>query len=434
MQFTQNMDYPPEGSEVRPLRSCGPPEIHACDRFRANVLYNGRPVIAEVVIPVARPIRPAQGRNNNNDSDSDDSDTDTDDDDDVPRRESIHGYWLQRTLRPAIYGSVWGGSVLRRLDDPIVTDNGESVSWEVTSRRCAVKIYSRRNMRENRGSAENPMTEISAMQYLLQYQRRRFQPGQIESDEQMMESALTNSFQANVMMPYGVYYNSSDIFSVMPYCDGGELFDVLDERRRFPEPEARYWMHQILSGVETLQRAGICHRDMSLENLLTDSTGRALVIDMGMSIKIPYVDNEIGEEGADDPMRFEDHRERQRCLIRPDRSCGKPYYMSPEIRQNKEPFDGHAVDMWAIGPILFLMVAGFPPWEIADNSDERFYYFSNGYLAQTVATWNLGLSADLIDLLQRMFFINPRDRLSLEQVRAHPWMQGEVQPPPPRGG
>ena len=78
------------------------------------------------------------------------------------------------------------------------------------------------------------------------------------------------------------------------------------------------------------------------------------------------------------------------------------------------------------------MVAGFPPWEIADRMDEKFYFISNGYFEQTVRGWNLGLSADLIDLLQRMFFLNPRDRLSLEQVRAHPWMQGDVNPPPPR--
>ncbi len=106
--------------------------------------------------------------------------------------------------------------------------------------------------------------------------------------------------------------------------------------------------------------------------------------------------------------------------------------MSPEVRTNRQPFDGHAVDVWALGPILFLMVAGFPPFEIADNADERFYYLSNGYFAQTVQGWNIGLSADLVDLLQRMFFRDPRDRLSLAQVRAHPWFQGEVAMPPPQ--
>ena len=108
--------------------------------------------------------------------------------------------------------------------------------------------------------------------------------------------------------------------------------------------------------------------------------------------------------------------------------------MSPEIRGGKPYFDGHAVDVWALGPILFLMTTGFPPFEIADNSDERFQYFTSGYLADVVRSWQLGLSADLLDLLQRMMWVNPENRLSLDQVRAHPWMQGRMTPPPqPQG-
>ncbi len=106
--------------------------------------------------------------------------------------------------------------------------------------------------------------------------------------------------------------------------------------------------------------------------------------------------------------------------------------MSPEIYGNRSVFDGHAVDVWALGPILFSMVAGFHPFVVADSSDERFYHFSNGYLQQIVADWNLGLSADLLDLLQRMLWLEPDMRLSLNQVRGHPWMQGEISRPPPR--
>jgi serine/threonine protein kinase len=97
--------------------------------------------------------------------------------------------------------------------------------------------------------------------------------------------------------------------------------------------------------------------------------------------------------------------------------------MSPEIAINKVPFDGHAVDMWATGVILFLMLTGFPPWERPMPTDERFRYMSNGYLVQMLTEWQVGLSADAMDLLQRMFWIDPTDRLSLEQVWAHPWMQ-----------
>lgn len=109
----------------------------------------------------------------------------------------------------------------------------------------------------------------------------------------------------------------------------------------------------------------------------------------------------------------------------------QPYYMSHEVRDGRRAFDGYAVDMWAAGPLLFLMAAGFSPWEQASMADERFQRFSAGQFAQIARHWNLGLSEDLMDLLQRMFWLDPRHRLSLEQVRAHPWMNGPVTPPPP---
>jgi serine/threonine protein kinase len=98
--------------------------------------------------------------------------------------------------------------------------------------------------------------------------------------------------------------------------------------------------------------------------------------------------------------------------------------MSPEIYKSQSPFDGYAVDMWALGPILFRMVAGRLPYDVPDPSiDQRFFYISNGHLQQLVTHWNLDLSADLVDLLQRMFWLKPEMRLSLNQVKAHPWMQ-----------
>ena len=106
--------------------------------------------------------------------------------------------------------------------------------------------------------------------------------------------------------------------------------------------------------------------------------------------------------------------------------------MSPEIYKNTEPFDGYAVDMWAAGVILFLMLTGFPPWERACMSDERFKYMTAGYLVQMLTEWNLGLSADAMDLLQRMLFLDPKDRLSLDQVRNHPWMVAGFRAPPSR--
>lgn len=196
--------------------------------------------------------------------------------------------------------------------------------------------------------------------------------------------------------------------------------------------------HRIHQGIENLQHVGVCHRDMSLENLLVHKDG-ALIIDMGMCVRIPFDDaavalsasfNQMSMNGGDaspaagassSPLVVSS-RGRPRYLIRPQGTCGKWIYMSPEIFQNSAPFDGYAVDMWAAGVILFLMLTGFPPWERACQTDERFHYMTSGYLVQMLTEWEIGLSSDAMDLLQRMLFLDPKDRLSLDQVRAHPWM------------
>ena len=134
----------------------------------------------------------------------------------------------------------------------------------------------------------------------------------------------------------------------------------------------------------------------------------ALIIDMGMCLRIPYMDNG------------------QRFLISPQGICGKWHCMSPEIYSNSTPFDGPAVDLWAAGVILFIMLTGYPPWERPSLSDDRFKYMINGYLVHMLTEWKTGLSGDAMDLLQRIFWFDPTDRLCLEQVLAHPWMQKEM--------
>jgi serine/threonine protein kinase len=198
-----------------------------------------------------------------------------------------------------------------------------------------------------------------------------------------------------------------------------------------------------LQGLENLQNAGICHRDLSLENLLVHKNG-ALIIDLGMCLRLPFVEDSLTASMQNmtimnNPQQqvTVNARRKRRCLVQPQGTCGKWIYMSPEIYKNKESFDGFSVDMWAAGVILFLMLTGFPPWERACSTDERFKYMSAGYLVQMLTEWDIGITPDAMDLLQRMLFLDPKDRLSLDQVRAHPWMLNGPQVPPhmnPAGG
>lgn len=85
------------------------------------------------------------------------------------------------------------------------------------------------------------------------------------------------------MTALDVLSDDKKIYLVMLFCGNGELFDALGRSTRFPEEEARSWIKQLLRGVETLQRAGMCHRDLSPENTITTVDNLGLVIDYGMS-------------------------------------------------------------------------------------------------------------------------------------------------------
>mmetsp|Transcript_14507 Transcript_14507/g.35082 ORF Transcript_14507/g.35082 Transcript_14507/m.35082 type:complete len:469 (-) Transcript_14507:327-1733(-) len=455
MQFDFNSDYPGLNAttvgQALPLEALSHDPIPfpdaqqiSCARITTRVFNPAHSTVTTVqnvlVRTGARPLGEDASVSSNMSSDSSSSDESMKLEDQPIRHNATisvqNAYWLQRTIREAIYGRVLLAVVLKRRPPELSAADG--AEWEVTADHCAVKEMSWQHIRREKDRlAEDPIKEVSSMQHLKlffdEYQRAS---GRTVAH---LGSSVMESFQAmretNVMMPLDLLSDELNMYSIMPYCDGGELFERLDLNERFSEDEARYWMDQVLNGLETLQHAGICHRDMSLENLLVHQNG-ALIIDMGMCLMIPFQDEATQTvTAAFNIMRsnrsnqshvpnkpFLSGRSRPRLLIRPQGTCGKWMYMSPEIYKNSEPFDGFAVDMWAAGVILFLMLTGFPPWERACATDERFHYMTAGYLVQMLTEWNIGLSGDAMDLLQRMLFLDPKDRLSLDQVKAHPWM------------
>ncbi len=97
--------------------------------------------------------------------------------------------------------------------------------------------------------------------------------------------------------------------------------------------------------------------------------------------------------------------------------------MAPEIA-SREAFDGHAIDLWALGPILFMLICGSYPWDRPLLFfDQKYTLFSKGNFAQYAVGCGLELSDELMDLLQGMFWSDPRQRLSLAQVWDHPWVK-----------
>lgn len=144
-----------------------------------------------------------------------------------------------------------------------------------------------------------------------------------------------------------------------------------------------------------------------------------------MCLRVPFHDPSIGE--VVDVTRGSIRR-----LMKPQGVCGKHNYMSPEVFANTDNFDGFAIDLWAAGVILYIMLTGFPPYDQANRTDQRFELIVNGRLAEQLLKWGINLSDHAGDLLQKMLQLDPKRRLTLAQVLDHPWITNDdVQRPEP---
>lgn len=295
-------------------------------------------------------------------------------------------YWVGRKLKKCIFGVVKECTILRFRNDM-------NAPWEVTAQKAAVKIMSWQKIRDLR-HIEDPQKEVAAMQYISK-----------------------GGGHPHVMGVLDVLQDDEYLLLFMPFCSSGDLFGFVQQAGRFPEPMARYWFKQILEGLSHLQRMGVCHRDMSLENILVDEYRTSVVIDLGMCLRVPYDD---GGTNVTDVSAGSLRR-----LIGPLIPCGKPNYISPEIFKSEGPFDGFAIDLWAAGVILFIMLVGLPPWEFAGEEDPRYRMVARGGLERMLESWNRTVSGLATDLLQKMLREDPRQRLSLCEVKDHPWVLGD---------
>jgi hypothetical protein len=300
-----------------------------------------------------------------------------------PPTNTLKAYWMRERIRKTqhghVYTYVYRATVLYKSD----------LYWVETNQQVAIKRMAWECIQASRNEriSEDFVKEIAALQYLSNF---------LNEENNHDDNGDELSQRSHVMTANTIMANSSHVFIVMPYCAGGDIVERVAKSTndRFTEATAKYWFRQMLTGLRTLQRAHLCHRDLSPENfiILDDKT---LVIDFGMCLRIPY-----SEDGS------------RRHLISRQRPCGKLPHMPPEIFRPR-PFDGHAVDIWSTGTVLLFMLTGrrlkVPPLQdgVFDN----------------VAPSELELSDEAMDLLRRIFRLRPEDRLTLDEILAHQFLQ-----------
>ena len=143
----------------------------------------------------------------------------------------------------------------------------------------------------------------------------------------------------NILRICDVYEGDEELYLVLEYVEGGELFDFLVNRGKFPPNEALIYFRQIVYGLNYAHTFSIIHRDLKPENILIASLSPPLlkIADWGMAAFAPP-------------------------LIQLETSCGSPHYASPEI-VNGEKYQGNATDVWSCGVILYALLTGKLPFD-----------------------------------------------------------------------
>jgi len=259
-------------------------------------------------------------------------------------------------------------------------------------------------------------TETGAI-VALKFMNRANDQWALEQAEQVRTEikSLTKIRHENVMKLYA--YNLSakyplddgsgetikTILLVLEYCPGGELFDILYYADKLPENIARTYFQQMMHGLQAVHKAGITHRDLKPQNLLLDANFQLKITDFGLS--------KIIENNEDKIMKTT--------------YVGTKGYQAPELLKNQKYTN--ACDIFSIGVVLFILLAGYPPFEAAHKTDKWYRPICAGEWAKF---WHVHRGAQISDaaknLIENMICYRPAKRFVVDDILAHKWFGGET--------
>ena len=195
----------------------------------------------------------------------------------------------------------------------------------------------------------------------------------------------------NVILVAEIFESEDSYYSVMEFCEGGELFNYIVKKNRLSEEESAFFFFQLINGLEYIHSLGIVHRDLKPENLLLTSEHILKIIDFGLSNYF-----KTGQKNL---------------LSTP---CGSPCYASPEMVAGKK-YDGFKIDVWSCGIILYAMLCGYLPFEDPDNE----------VLFKKILECKLDFPGYVnklsIDLIEKILVTDPEKRITIPDIKKHPF-------------
>uniref|UniRef100_A0A8D3BTG6 Protein kinase C n=1 Tax=Scophthalmus maximus TaxID=52904 RepID=A0A8D3BTG6_SCOMX len=208
----------------------------------------------------------------------------------------------------------------------------------------------------------------------------------VQTEKHVFEQASTNPFLVGL---HSCFQTESRLFLVIEYVNGGDLMFHMQRQRKLPEEHARFYAAEICIALNFLHEKGIIYRDLKLDNVLLDHEGHIKLTDYGMCKE--------GIRPGDTTSTF----------------CGTPNYIAPEILRGEDY--GFSVDWWALGVLMFEMMAGRSPFDIiTDNPDMN----TEEYLFQVILEKPIriprSLSVKSAGVLKGFLNKDPKERLGCQ--------------------
>mmetsp|Transcript_5066 Transcript_5066/g.9087 ORF Transcript_5066/g.9087 Transcript_5066/m.9087 type:complete len:919 (+) Transcript_5066:104-2860(+) len=211
----------------------------------------------------------------------------------------------------------------------------------------------------------------------------------------------------HVMRLHHTFEDDLCIYIASEICEGGELFDALIKEGVLSEHTASALFRQVMSAVAYLHKNGICHRDLKPENfLLAKKCGPDLPLKEG---KVKLIDFGTAK-------RFDlGQMTTKVCTV---------HYVAPEVLKKSLEAYTEKVDVWSCGVILYLMLAGAPPFN-SDNELELMKSVKKGKWSFKPAKLWKGVSDNAKELISSMLSKEVDERLTAEQVQRNDWCNSE---------
>jgi len=183
-------------------------------------------------------------------------------------------------------------------------------------------------------------------------------------------------------------------YLISEYFDGSTLYEWMEKREFKPVDEAltKKILRQIIEPLLYCHQSGFAHRDIKLENIMINSEHVVKVIDFGLGTKM------------DPDILCKDY-------------VGSMDYMAPEILK-KVPYCGFRADSWSLGTVMYSLLFGESPF----NRGRRLLAITKGQPhPPLIWGWDIDVSDDAKELMEKMICVNPSDRIMLAEIAAHPW-------------